>query len=93
MAKLYLPTFLLLIFLSSFVLLLLILLTPVTPSLPLAPDSDPSLWPSPSCSPGQSWAVRLHIGLNHKEEDGEHGAVHMDFIANKVEYFIHAFSD
>ncbi|XP_004567097.1 proprotein convertase subtilisin/kexin type 7 [Maylandia zebra] len=84
MAKLYLPTFLLLIFLSSFVLLLLILLTPVTPSLPLAPASDPSLWPSPSCSPGQSWAVRLHIGLNHKEEDGEHGAVHMDFIANKV---------
>ncbi|XP_013769722.1 proprotein convertase subtilisin/kexin type 7 [Pundamilia nyererei] len=84
MAKLYLPTFLLLIFLSSFVLLLLILLTPVTPSLPLAPASDPSLWPSPSCSPGQSWAVRLHIGLDHKEEDGEHGAVHMDFIANKV---------
>ncbi|XP_035768095.1 proprotein convertase subtilisin/kexin type 7 isoform X2 [Neolamprologus brichardi] len=84
MAKLYLPTFLLLIFLSSFVLLLLILLTPVTPSLPLAPASDPSLWPSPSCSPGQSWAVRLHTGLDHKEEDGEHGAVHMDFIANKV---------
>uniref|UniRef100_A0A3B4F7U4 Proprotein convertase subtilisin/kexin type 7 n=1 Tax=Pundamilia nyererei TaxID=303518 RepID=A0A3B4F7U4_9CICH len=50
MAKLYLPTFLLLIFLSSFVLLLLILLTPVTPSLPLAPASDPSLWPRHLCS-------------------------------------------
>lgn len=75
MAKLYLPTFLLLIFLSSVVLLVLALLPSVTPSFPLA---------SPSCGLGQSWAVRLHAGFHYEEEDGEHGAVHLDVIANKV---------
>lgn len=93
MANLYLPTFLLLICLSSFILLLLALLPSATPSFPLESSSNPSLWSSPSCSPGQSWAVRLHPGFHHEEEDGEHGTGHLDVIANKVEYFINTFAN
>ncbi|GLD68055.1 proprotein convertase subtilisin/kexin type 7 isoform X1, partial [Lates japonicus] len=37
-----------------------------------------------SCGPGQSWAVRLHAGPHHKEEDGEPSSVLLDLIANRV---------
>ncbi|KAM9733294.1 proprotein convertase subtilisin/kexin type 7 [Menidia menidia] len=83
MATAYFPTFLLLIFLSSIALLLLTLLPSVTPSDPVAPSSQFSPWPTrSSCSPGQSWAVRLHTGVYH--EDGEGSSEHLDTIANKV---------
>uniref|UniRef100_A0A3B5B2W7 Proprotein convertase subtilisin/kexin type 7 n=1 Tax=Stegastes partitus TaxID=144197 RepID=A0A3B5B2W7_9TELE len=71
MATPYFPTFLFLIFLSSFALLLLTLLPSVSPSVPFPSSSHSSPWPSPSCGPGQSWAVRLHAGSHHQEEDAE----------------------
>uniref|UniRef100_A0A3P8UBD8 Proprotein convertase subtilisin/kexin type 7 n=1 Tax=Amphiprion percula TaxID=161767 RepID=A0A3P8UBD8_AMPPE len=84
MATLYFPTFVFLIFLSSFALLLLTLLPSVSPSIPFTSSSHSSSWPSPSCGPGHSWAVRLHTGSHHEEEDVEQGSVHLDVIANRV---------
>ncbi|KAM4565754.1 proprotein convertase subtilisin/kexin type 7 [Odontesthes bonariensis] len=84
MATPYFPTFLLLIFLSSVTLLLLSLLPSVTPSVPFAFSSDSSPWPSHSCSPGQSWAVRLQADLHHEKEDGEEGSKQLDGMANRV---------
>lgn len=79
----YFPTFLLLLFLSSFGLLLLSLLPSVSPSNPFKPPSQPSPWLSPSCGPGQSWAVRLYTGP-HNEEENEEISSHLDAIANRV---------
>lgn len=84
MATPYFPTFLLLIFLSLFALLLLTFLPPVAPSIPFSSSSHPSPWLSLSCGLGQPWAVRLHTGPHHKEEDGEHSSVHLDVIADRV---------
>ncbi|XP_022061499.2 proprotein convertase subtilisin/kexin type 7 [Acanthochromis polyacanthus] len=84
MATPYFPTFLFLIFLSSFALLLLTLLPSIAPSIPFTSSSHSSSWPSPSCGPGQSWAVRLHAGSHHEEDDVEQGSVHLDVIANRV---------
>ncbi|XP_029301756.1 proprotein convertase subtilisin/kexin type 7 [Cottoperca gobio] len=84
MATPYFPTFLVLLFLSSFAILLLILLPPVAPLIPLSSSSPPSPWPSLSCGNGQSWAVRLHSGPHHEEEDSELSSVHLDVIANRV---------
>ncbi|CAN9511084.1 unnamed protein product [Ophioblennius macclurei] len=87
------PTFLFLIFLSSFALLLVTLLPSVAPSVPFTTSSHPSPWLAPSCGPGQSWAVRLHAGSHHTEEDDddddddaddEQGSRHLDVIANRV---------
>ncbi|KAK2846932.1 hypothetical protein Q5P01_009931 [Channa striata] len=83
MATSYFPTFLLLLFLSSFTLLLLTLLPSVAPSIPFSSSSHSSPWPSPSCGPGQSWAVRLHTGP-HEQDDVVHNSVHLDVIANRV---------
>ncbi|XP_047450194.1 proprotein convertase subtilisin/kexin type 7 isoform X2 [Mugil cephalus] len=79
----YFPTFLLLLFLSSFGLLLLSLLPSASPSNPFKPPSQPSPWSSPSCGPGQSWAVRLYTGP-HNEEENEEISSHLDAIANRV---------
>ncbi|XP_051253039.1 proprotein convertase subtilisin/kexin type 7 isoform X1 [Dicentrarchus labrax] len=85
MATPYFPTFLILLFLSSFTLLLLTLLPSVAPSIPFSSSSSPpSPWPSPSCGLGQSWAVRIHAGPHHEEEDGEQSSVHLDAIASRV---------
>ncbi|XP_072249042.1 proprotein convertase subtilisin/kexin type 7 [Leuresthes tenuis] len=84
MAAPYFPTFLLLIFLFSITLLLLTLLPSVTPSVPFTFSSDSSPWPSHSCGPGQSWAVRLQAGSHHEKEDGEEGSKHLDVMANRV---------
>ncbi|XP_054452834.1 proprotein convertase subtilisin/kexin type 7 [Anoplopoma fimbria] len=87
MATPYFPTLLLLIFLSSFSLLLLTLLPPVAPSNPFSASSSSSPsspWPSLSCGLGQSWAVRLHSEPHHEGEDGEQSSVHLDAIANRV---------
>ncbi|XP_061574960.1 proprotein convertase subtilisin/kexin type 7 [Cololabis saira] len=84
MATRYFPTFLFLIFLSSLALLLLTLLPTVTPTLPIASSSDALPWLSPSCDPGQSWAVRLHSGSHHEDEDEMESSVHLDVIANRV---------
>ncbi|XP_032362407.1 proprotein convertase subtilisin/kexin type 7 [Etheostoma spectabile] len=84
MATSYFPTFLFLIFLSSFFLLLLTLLPPVAPLIPLSASSPPSPWRSLSCGLGQSWAVRLHSGPHHEEKDGEQSSVDLDVIANMV---------
>ncbi|KAM6988452.1 proprotein convertase subtilisin/kexin type 7 [Tautogolabrus adspersus] len=84
MATLYFPTFLLLIFMSSFSLLLLTLLPPVAPSLPFSSPPSSSPWPSPSCGQAQAWAVRLHAGPHHEEEDAEQNSVHLDVIATRV---------
>ncbi|XP_067364102.1 proprotein convertase subtilisin/kexin type 7 isoform X2 [Channa argus] len=81
MATSYFPTFLLLLFLSSFTLLLLTLLPSVAPSIPFSSSSHSTTWPSPSCGPGQSWAVRLHAGV---QDDVEDNSVHLDVIANRV---------
>uniref|UniRef100_A0A672IR18 P/Homo B domain-containing protein n=1 Tax=Salarias fasciatus TaxID=181472 RepID=A0A672IR18_SALFA len=73
------PTFLFLIFLSSFVLLLVTLLPSVTPSIPFTSSSHPSPWLSPSCGPGQSWAVRLQAGSHYIEDDNdEQDSIHLD---------------
>lgn len=88
MAVPYFPTFLLLIFLSSLTLLLLICLPSINPSLPLASWSHSSPWLEPSCGPGQSWAVRIHDGLQPDGEDGEEDTVHLDVLAERVKYFI-----
>ncbi|XP_060901607.1 proprotein convertase subtilisin/kexin type 7 [Labrus mixtus] len=84
MATLYFPTFLLLIFMSSFSLLLLTLLPSVAPSLPFSSPPSSSPWPSPSCGQAQAWAVRLHAGPHHEEEDADQNSVHLDVIANRV---------
>ncbi|XP_018543126.1 proprotein convertase subtilisin/kexin type 7 isoform X1 [Lates calcarifer] len=87
MATSYFPTFLLLLFLSSVTLLLVTLLPSVVPSVPYrsSSSSPPSPWTSQSCGPGQSWAVRLHAGPHHEEEeDGEPSSVLLDLVANKV---------
>ncbi|XP_056229747.1 proprotein convertase subtilisin/kexin type 7 [Seriola aureovittata] len=84
MATSYFPTFLLLLFLSSFTLLLVTLLPSVVPSIPFRSSSPPSPWPPRSCGPGQSWAVQLHAGPHHEEEDGEQRSVLLDTIANRV---------
>ncbi|XP_070761518.1 proprotein convertase subtilisin/kexin type 7 [Enoplosus armatus] len=84
MATPYFPTFLLLLFVSSFTLLLLTLLPSVAPSIPFSSASLPSTWPSLSCGLGQSWAVRLYAGPHHEEEDGEESSVHLDVIADRV---------
>ncbi|XP_071352182.1 proprotein convertase subtilisin/kexin type 7 isoform X2 [Trachinotus anak] len=84
MATPYFPTFLLLLFLSSFTVLLMTLLPSVVPSIPFR-SSSPSLpLPSRSCGPGQSWAVQLHAGPHHAEEDGEESSLLLDVIANRV---------
>ncbi|KAM9358664.1 proprotein convertase subtilisin/kexin type 7 [Symphorus nematophorus] len=80
----YFPTLLILLLLSSFTLLLLTLLPTVAPSTPFSSSSPPSSWPSWSCGLGQSWAVRLHAGPHHEEEDGKLGSVNLDLIANRV---------
>ncbi|XP_059187797.1 proprotein convertase subtilisin/kexin type 7 [Centropristis striata] len=84
MAMPYWPTFMLLLFLSLFTLLLLTLPRLVTQSVPISSSSPHSPWPSLSCGLGQSWAVRIHSGLHHEEDDGEQSSVHMDVIANRV---------
>ncbi|XP_044057288.1 proprotein convertase subtilisin/kexin type 7 isoform X2 [Siniperca chuatsi] len=84
MAKPYFPTFLLLLFLSSSTLLLLTLLPSVAPSIPFFSSTPTSPWRSLSCGLGQSWAVRLHAGPHHEEEDGEQSSVHLDVIADRV---------
>ncbi|XP_071392000.1 proprotein convertase subtilisin/kexin type 7 isoform X2 [Centroberyx affinis] len=80
MATPYFPPFLLLLFLSSFSLLVLTLLPSVAPS----SSSPPSPSPSHSCCPGQSWAVRLHSDPHLKGEDGEQSSVDLDLIADRV---------
>ncbi|KAM8905022.1 proprotein convertase subtilisin/kexin type 7 isoform 1-T2 [Spinachia spinachia] len=85
MATPYFPTFLLLLFLSSFALLLLTLLPPpVAPSNPYSASSPPSPWPPLSCGRGQSWAVRLHSGRRQGGEGGEQSSVQLDAMANRV---------
>ncbi|XP_040901594.1 proprotein convertase subtilisin/kexin type 7 [Toxotes jaculatrix] len=84
MATSYFPTFLLLLFLSSLTLFLLALLPSVVPSVPFHSSSPPSPWPSHSCGPGQSWAVRVHTGPHHEEEDSEQSSVLLDAIADRV---------
>uniref|UniRef100_A0A7N8WWR0 Proprotein convertase subtilisin/kexin type 7 n=1 Tax=Mastacembelus armatus TaxID=205130 RepID=A0A7N8WWR0_9TELE len=71
MATSYFPTFIFLVFLSSFTLLLLTLLPSVSTLIPFSSSSRPSSWPLPSCGPGQSWAVRLHSDAHHEEDYGE----------------------
>uniref|UniRef100_A0A7N8Y1Q5 Proprotein convertase subtilisin/kexin type 7 n=1 Tax=Mastacembelus armatus TaxID=205130 RepID=A0A7N8Y1Q5_9TELE len=78
MATSYFPTFIFLVFLSSFTLLLLTLLPSVSTLIPFSSSSRPSSWPLPSCGPGQSWAVRLHSDAHHEEDYGEQGSVHLD---------------
>uniref|UniRef100_A0A3Q3R7B2 P/Homo B domain-containing protein n=1 Tax=Monopterus albus TaxID=43700 RepID=A0A3Q3R7B2_MONAL len=73
--------FFLFLCLSSFTLLLLIILLFVVPF--SSHPSPPSRWPLPSCGPGESWAVRLHGGPHHDKEDGDQGSVHLDVIANR----------
>lgn len=79
MATSYFLLFLLLVFLSSISLLILALLPTASPSLPSV-----SSWPSPSCGPGQSWAVKIHShGL--EKQDGEHSSEEdLDLIANRI---------
>nr|XP_046244502.1 proprotein convertase subtilisin/kexin type 7 [Scatophagus argus] len=84
MATLHFRALLILFSLSSFILFLVTLLPTVALSVPFFSSSPPSPWPSPSCRLGQSWAVRLHAGSHHEEEDGEQGSVHLDVIANRV---------
>ncbi|XP_011481371.1 proprotein convertase subtilisin/kexin type 7 [Oryzias latipes] len=85
MATPYFPTFLLLILVSSVVLFLLTLMPSVTPSLPSPHSSPSSPWTSSSCGPGQSWAVRLHPGRQHEEdEDVEQDSLDLDVIADRV---------
>ncbi|XP_039987711.1 proprotein convertase subtilisin/kexin type 7 [Xiphias gladius] len=84
MATSYFPTFLLLLFLSSFTLLLVTLLPSVLPLMSFRSPSPPSPWPSQSCGPGQSWAVQLHAGPHHVEKDGQQSSVLFDVIANRV---------
>ncbi|KAM7413550.1 hypothetical protein PAMA_020767 [Pampus argenteus] len=78
MATLYFPSFLLLDFMSLFALLLLIFVPSVAPFSPSSP------WSSPSCGPGQSWAVRLHVGPHPEEEDAEQSSVDLHVIANRI---------
>lgn len=88
MATPYFPTFLLLIFLSSFTLLLLTLLPSVSPSLPSSSSSSP--WPSPSCGLSQAWAVRLQVSAHHEDDDDEgQNSLHLDAIASRVKCFLH----
>lgn len=84
MATPYLPAFLVLLFLSSFTLLLLALLPTVGQSSPSPSSSRLSPWPSSACGLGQSWAVRLHLGPHHEAEDAEESSVRLDAIANMV---------
>ncbi|TWW76684.1 proprotein convertase subtilisin/kexin type 7 [Takifugu flavidus] len=77
MAIPYFPTFLFLLFLSCATLLLLVTVTPSPPPLSLP-------WQSPSCSIGQSWAIRLRPGPYYEEEGGERVAVQLDVVANRV---------
>ncbi|XP_074536541.1 proprotein convertase subtilisin/kexin type 7 [Halichoeres trimaculatus] len=85
MATSYFPTFLLLIFLSSFSLLLLTLLPSVSPSLPSpSSSSSSSPWPSPSCGLSQAWAVRLQASTHHEEGDDDQHSLHLDAIASRV---------
>lgn len=91
MATPYFPTFLLLLFLSSFTLLLLTLLPSVAPSIPFSSSSPRSPRRSHSCGLGQSWAVRLHAGPRHEKEDAEQSSMHMDVIADRVQYLINPF--
>ncbi|KAM9853402.1 proprotein convertase subtilisin/kexin type 7 isoform 2-T2 [Aulostomus maculatus] len=83
MATSYFPPFLLILFLSSFYLLLLTFLPSVDPSFPFS-SSPSSPWPSPSCGPGQSWAVRLHAGPHLEEQEDEQSSSDLDMIANTV---------
>lgn len=75
MATPYFPTFLFLSFLSCVTLLLLVTMTPS--SLP---------WQSPSCSIGQSWAIRLRPGPYYEDEGGEKVAVQLDVVADRVQH-------
>uniref|UniRef100_A0A1A7XEC6 Proprotein convertase subtilisin/kexin type 7 n=1 Tax=Iconisemion striatum TaxID=60296 RepID=A0A1A7XEC6_9TELE len=84
MAPPYFPTFLFLIFLSCLALLLLTFLPSASPSLPFIPFSHSSPWLSPSCGPGQSWAVRIHDDPDHEEENGGQSSVNLDMIADRV---------
>lgn len=81
MATHYFPTFLILSFLSCVTLLFLATVTPSPPPLPLP-------WQSPSCSIGQSWAVRLRTGPYYEEEGGEEVAVQLDVVANRVQHIL-----
>ncbi|XP_030008212.1 proprotein convertase subtilisin/kexin type 7 [Sphaeramia orbicularis] len=83
MATSYVFPFLVLVFLSSFTLLLLALLPSVSPSSPFSSSSGPP-WPSASCGPGQSWAVKLHTNKNLEREYGEESSDDLDLIANRV---------
>uniref|UniRef100_A0A7N6B9Y5 P/Homo B domain-containing protein n=1 Tax=Anabas testudineus TaxID=64144 RepID=A0A7N6B9Y5_ANATE len=82
----YFPTFLFLLFLSSFTFLLVLFLPSVALLNPFSSSSLSSSWPSPSCGPSQSWAVRLHTGPHHKhdDDDDEYSSAHLDVIANQV---------
>lgn len=79
MATPYFPTFLLLLFLSCVTLLLLFTMTPSPPALSLP-------WQSPSCSIGQSWAIRLRPGPYYEDEGGEKVAVQLDVVADRVQH-------
>lgn len=78
MATPYFSTFLFLLFLSCVALLLLFTVTPSPPA--------PSLpWHSPSCSAGQSWAIRLRPGPYYEDKGGEKVAVQLDVVADRVQ--------
>ncbi|XP_077421826.1 proprotein convertase subtilisin/kexin type 7 [Vanacampus margaritifer] len=76
MATLRFTAFILLLFLSSFALILLSHLPSVAPSLSF-PQSPSSL----SCGPGQSWAVRLHADPYHEDEQKSEK---LDELANQI---------
>ncbi|XP_061781531.1 proprotein convertase subtilisin/kexin type 7 [Nerophis lumbriciformis] len=73
------PALLFLLFFSSFAIMLLTHLPTVAPSLPF--PQSPSSYP---CSPGQSWAVRLHADQHHEDEGGGQRSLKLDAIANQV---------
>ncbi|XP_060929142.1 proprotein convertase subtilisin/kexin type 7 [Limanda limanda] len=83
MATSYFPKFLLLLLLCTFTLLLVSLLPSAAPPIPFRPSSSLPL-PPHSCDSGQSWAVQLHAGQHHEEEDGEQGLEPLDVIADRV---------
>lgn len=90
MATIIFSTFLILISLSFFAILLLSLLPTVTPVPPFASSSSssaPKPWPLPTCGLGQSWAVRLHTGPHYEEDNGEQVTLEMDVMANRVQDF------
>ncbi|XP_019748233.1 proprotein convertase subtilisin/kexin type 7 [Hippocampus comes] len=75
MATLHFTAFILLLFLSTFALLLL---THLQSGIQSFPFQSPS---APSCDPGQSWAVRLHADPHHEDELE---CEELDVIANQV---------